>query len=63
MNSSFFVSLSGIVLTVAGMATSTPLLANTLPTQSDNLLANQFSVSQMAEDDIQLLPEAITDAG
>ena len=62
MNSSFFVSLSGIALTVAGMATSTPSLANTLPTQTDNLLANQFSVSQMAEDDIQLLPEAITNA-
>ena len=44
------------------MATSTPSLANTLPTQTDNLLANQFSVSQMAEDNIQLLPEAITNA-
>ncbi len=62
MNSSFFVSLSGIVLTAAGMATSTPSLANTLPTQTDNLLAHQFSVSQITEDDIQLLPEAITNA-
>ncbi len=44
------------------MATSTPSLANTLPTQTDNVLANPFSVSQMAEDDIQLLPEVITDA-